>query len=285
MPTKVIYHSADLDGIFCREIARKAMDQDNVVAEYIGWNYGDPLPAIAPTDDVYMLDISIDGLMGHPNLTWIDHHGTAIQKYKGGVRTTYCIDGVAACRLAWQWFFVKDGALPMDKQLFIDRRVVEPEAVRLAGEYDVWDHRDHAALLLQYGIRTLGYDKVASLVSFEKQSFQHLQDIITVGGVAHQYAKNTNASLVRGRGHLIVWEGLHWLALNTAQCNSLTFEAGVLPQHDALLAYYFNGKCWVVSLYGITNKPHDLSRIAVKYGGGGHKHACGFTCQTLPWML
>ena len=39
----VIYHSADYDGIFCREIAHKFLPD----AELIGWNFGDvPLPFI-----------------------------------------------------------------------------------------------------------------------------------------------------------------------------------------------------------------------------------------------
>lgn len=47
MKTVVIYHRADFDGLFCREIARKFLGDQ---AEYIGWDYGDakiPWPAEA----------------------------------------------------------------------------------------------------------------------------------------------------------------------------------------------------------------------------------------------
>ena len=37
MKTTVIHHSADFDGIFCREIARKFLPD----AELIGWDFGD----------------------------------------------------------------------------------------------------------------------------------------------------------------------------------------------------------------------------------------------------
>lgn len=40
-PTLVIHHSADYDGIFSREIARKYFGDK---ADYLGWDYGDPLP-------------------------------------------------------------------------------------------------------------------------------------------------------------------------------------------------------------------------------------------------
>src|SRR5690348_7848557 len=142
MKTAVIYHKADFDGIFSREIARKYFGE---TAEYIGWDYGDPLPVIAPeVTELYMIDISVDGMMDDPRLIWIDHHHSAMQKFSPGIRG-YRIDGVAACRLAWQWFFTYNNqrnpladhfaTLPV-KQDYIDRKVSEPIAVRLAGEYD-----------------------------------------------------------------------------------------------------------------------------------------------------
>jgi len=45
--------------------------------------------------------------MERPGLVWIDHHKSAIEKY-GATTPGYRIDGVAACRLAWQWFFPID---------------------------------------------------------------------------------------------------------------------------------------------------------------------------------
>ena len=52
--TTVIYHSADFDGIFCREIARKFLPD----AELIGWNYGEQEPVVTGRETLYMLDIS-----------------------------------------------------------------------------------------------------------------------------------------------------------------------------------------------------------------------------------
>ena len=47
----------------------------------------------------------------------------------------------------------------------------------------------------------------------------------------------------------------------------------------------FDGKCWSVSLYHAKHRKElDLSLIAVKYGGGGHRGACGFTCDKLPFL-
>ena len=100
----VIYHSADFDGIFCREIAKKFLGDS---AQYVGWTHGDPPIPFPSEGAVYVLDLSPECLADIPahqeRLIWIDHHKSAIEKFSpriAGLR----IDGVAACRLAWQWF-------------------------------------------------------------------------------------------------------------------------------------------------------------------------------------
>jgi nanoRNase/pAp phosphatase (c-di-AMP/oligoRNAs hydrolase) len=57
-----------------------------------------------------------------------------------------------------------------------------------------------------------------------------------------------------------------------------------IPQtgHDALMGFYYNGNGWTFSLYHAKHRTDlDLSAIAVKYGGGGHRGACGFTTKSL----
>ena len=44
--------------------------------------------------------------------------------------------------------------------------------------------------------------------------------------------------------------------------------------------FAFNGDFHKVSL---RSKTIDVSKIALKYGGGGHKEAAGFECVKLPW--
>ena len=83
------------------------------------------------------------------------------------------------------------------------------------------------------------------------------------------------------------FEGLKFLTLNTARCNSLTFAAKDVPEtgHDAICGFFWTGRTWKVSLYRARHRMDlDLSNIAVKYGGGGHKGACGFEAKTLPWL-
>jgi uncharacterized protein len=305
--TTVIYHSADFDGIFCREIAHKFLPN----AELIGWNFGDA-PLQIPINRLYVLDLPIDRVFGfdytkngnergpqHPSgLIWIDHHKSSIESHPKDI-PGYRIDGVAACRLAWAWFkSMPEHAVPNfagrgveetlpSKQDFIDRKVSEPWAVCLAGEYDIWDKRDPDAELFQHGLRSRELtDEIWSFLLTPTP----LRENITVlelleRGEALQYARTKeNESIITHNGFTMHWEGLCFLACNAVRFNSLLFTAGLKSEHDACFGFNWNGKAWVISLYHAPGKEHiDLSKIAVRYGGGGHAGACGFQTDTLPF--
>jgi len=323
MKKTVIYHSADFDGIFCREIARKFLPD----AELIGWDWSDkPIPF--PSEGaVYVLDLSPDCFESLPahqeRLIWIDHHKSAIDKFPT-VWPGYRIDGVAACRLAWVCLqhLVPETGFPNEfwerptKQDFIDRKFPEPLAVRLAGEYDIWDKRDPRADILQFGLRSrvLSDGDWKQLLSMnERPSIEEVERLIDVGHAQNllepdgtsipvilhgilkdgellqSYQQNADAGTIR-RSFIVEFEGLKFLALNTARCNSLTFAVKDVPEtgHDALMGFFFDGEKWNVSLYHANHrKDLDLSTIAVKYvyngkSGGGHRGACGFATGNLP---
>ena len=301
--TTVIYHSADFDGIFCREIARKFLGDKDV--QYIGWNFGDP-PLPIPSSDVdecYVMDLPLDapfgvkmplGLTALVNngvngLVWIDHHASSIASHPTDI-PGYRIDGVAACRLAWQWFLNLEvpnstGSEPLPtKDRYVDRTVYEPLAVRLAGEYDVWDKRHEWTDLFQYGLRACREVDMQSLLIFGGGPDLAVLGIVDAGEVARGYAASVDASNMKG-SFLTKWEGLTFLCLN-GRGNSLTFASLDVPEtgHDALLMFYLNAhREWVVSLYHAKHRTDlDLSAIAVRHGGGGHKGACGFTWKQWP---
>jgi hypothetical protein len=294
MKTTVIYHRADFDGIFCREIARRFVPATpSSPVEFIGWDYGDPEPVSPIEETVYILDLSVPTLMGHPGLIWIDHHKSAIDRYASDI-PGYRIDGVAACRLAWRYFDPTLPGLPT-KDAFVERRVAEPYAVRLAGEYDIWDKRDPNAERFQHGLRSVELSENMwdlMLVNQEEDAEgkrdcgQIAVEALLERGEAVQYAQTRqNESIIREQGFTVEWEGLTFLACNHARYNSLLFTAGLRPEHDACLGFKWTGRDWSVSLYHAPGKEHiDLSVIAVKCGGGGHRGACGFRCASWPWL-
>lgn len=188
------YHKADLDGVCSAAIVKHFVPE----CELYGIDYGDEFPwdlvrpgPEADTDPlwmhlfkpengykcgdnwetltvkkrtVYMVDFSLpyEGMVRLAevsNLTWLDHHKTALEANAGlrarGMRDTTR----AACELAWAWMslFPDPEKMP-DSYTFEEFDGDLPEAVRLLGRYDVWD-KDHPEwesriLPFQYAIRS-----------------------------------------------------------------------------------------------------------------------------------
>ena len=297
MKTTVIYHRADFDGIFCREIAKKFLPD----AEFIGWDFADkPLMTIHPgfNQKIYILDLPMDRPFGldfrrepvpqwMDEIIWIDHHKSSIDSHPTDI-PGYRIDGVAACRLAWQWF--TSWPLP-PKEHFVERLVNEPLAVRLAGEYDIWDKRDPRAELFQHGLRSCDLDcwwpTLLQTPTPENQNGINTVNTMLNNGALLQFtAAEQNKYIITSYGFDFQFEGLTFLACNHARYNSQLFTAGLKPHHQACLGFKWTGKFWEFSLYHAPgHEDIDLSKIAIKYGGGGHKGACGFRLQDLPDSL
>ena len=314
----VIYHDADFDGKLSNETCRYWLARlypDAKVHSY-GWDYGraTPMPYIDKDrtttmgwplfDKIYIVDLSVDELMSRPELrdkiVWIDHHKSAIDKWvqqgdkKYGFQFTgYRIDGVAACRLCWQWFSNDRGPYgdprthPSDywipaKEHYVNRSVQEPELIRIAGEYDIWDHRDPDAKALQFGLRAIDDNRLTMLITdqFQREPGRSaiLDAVIQQGHAIKSYCDRNNSEYAAQYAHTIQWEGLTFCALNIGQRgNSDLLAGGIKPEHQALFAWRWTGDAVLVSLYHAPGHTElDLSQIAVRYGGGGHRGACGF---------
>lgn len=293
MKPLVIHHSADMDGICSREVARHFLGDR---AGYLGYDYGDPLPDLSPHPLVYLIDISlpVEVMREHAaKLVVIDHHKTAIEATVGFTFAGYyCMVGVAACRLAYQWFTQNINDEPPVLEDYLEHRVTEPMAVRLIGEYDVWRRDDPMVDLFQLGIQAEKNPDWGRLLRIETApgaahvATTYVADIISAGRAIQNYTNEANAKISVERGFDFKFEGLLFRALNTARCNSLTFTASLRPEHDGCLGYFWDGKQWKFSLYGVAHKPNlDLSVIAKQYGGGGHAQACGGFFRVLPAEL
>jgi len=319
MNIAIIYHSADWDGKLSNEVCRfhLAKQYPGATISSIGWDYGQPVPVPPnrcdplfggpPTSDwstydqIYMVDLCIDALMEdeeiQKKLIWIDHHASAIEKWGDSLRGLR-IDGVAACRLCWQWFTYEElpkGVLPskqdctyplLTREMFVDREVTEPELIRLAGEYDVWDHRDDRSLPLQFGLTALESHDLASVIEWQFETYPKLAGratdalgIVINGGVdIKRYIDKRNAEHALANAVTVKFAGLTCCCLNIGQPgNSQLFTVALKDEHQACLAWRHTGKEVSVSLYGIPGKSTDgILEIAQSFGGGGHKGACGF---------
>lgn len=295
----VIYHRADFDGLFSGAVCKKFMPG----AELIGWDFGDPLIEFPKEGDVYVVDLSPDCLASLPfdaekRLVWIDHHKSSISKWDdslGNPFRGYRIDGVAACRLCWAWFLEAQSGknesaftLPI-KDEFAQRSVSEPDALMLAGEYDVWDLHDGRAIPLQFGLIAMGCDSPEAVLPFINTywlsnvgQYGNIETMKAIGRGrdAMAWQESFASQVCRERSYVRTWEGRVFCILGSPHArNSMWFPEKAIPFGcDALMCWRYDGERVSFSLYHAPgHEDADLSLIAVKYGGGGHKGACGFS--------
>lgn len=257
--TTVIYHRADFDGLFSAAVCAKFLPEHT---EFIGWDYGDPLIDF-PAGDVYLVDLSPDCFTGIPantrGLIWIDHHKSSISKWDeqlGQPFTAYLIDGVAACRLCWQWFTYDatcgglGWVLPKLEE-YKDRRVSEPLALTLAGEYDVWDLSDRRALPFQFGLTASGVTTFRDLmVLLERGGDSQTEELCVQGDSALAWQQAFAGQVMLERSYRRDWEGLRFAILGSAHTrNSMWFpQAAIEREVQALMCWRYDGEKVMFSL-------------------------------------
>lgn len=282
-----IYHSRDLDG-WCSGAIMKRKFPD---ATFIGWDYGEAVPYsdLPEGEEVIMADISfpmedmvIVAETSGNQLTWIDHHISAIKDYqdyagkKGAFCTAVLDDSISACEATW-------------KHLFPDEDM--PRAVELLGVYDTWRQEeiganwDKTVIPFQYGMRArcAGYDEFDSNLLLPRKELmqidhEYLEKIVKEGGAIIQYQDKQNATNCEKNSFEKIFGGYRAICLCGGPFNSKTFESVYdESRHDLMMPFQYCGKTslWTVSLY--TTKDYvDCSELARSQGGGGHRKAAGF---------
>lgn len=279
---KCFYHT-DMDGHCAGAIVRRAMknkEDDGTGFEYIAINYSHnfPFDKIRPNEEVVIVDFSLqkDGdfdrlLSITKRVVWIDHHKTAIEKHAhlsaqiAGIRR----DGTAGCELAWEYYYPYASV---------------PVIVQLLGDYDVWAFRyGEDTNQLQAGIRLYGSTNPESSNWDKWLNPGYLpKEEIKAGEVALTYRDNYYAGLIKSWSFWTEFEGYKVIACNAGSVSSQLFDS-IKEDYDLMMPFIFDGKKWTVSIY--TKKDIDCSALAKKYGGGGHKQAAGFQCNSLPFTI
>lgn len=296
---KCFYH-ADADGkcagfwVHLSVVLHDDMPDRMPNNEFIEINYGKPFPfdQIRPQEQVYIVDYSIEPdemirLLAITNdVTWIDHHKTAIEKYADfpheirGVR----FDGVAGCMLTYCYIHHMttrgDGDIkPFDMSMTEDA----PFFTKLIADWDVWK--------FAYGDSTRYFHTAFEAYDFNPGSDawnmfltgwekEQIEDggLIEQGKIMARFRDGWSETYCKSRGFETEIEGRKAFAMNLGNCNSEYFKS--VTGYDILMPFCFDGDKWTVSLYSTTI---DVSEIAKKYGGGGHKGASGFQCSELPF--
>lgn len=326
-----IYHSVDLDGWMSAGIVKLWWEKQPVETingeykrneiDFIGYNYGDPIPDLSKYDKVIMCDISFpkdimrelrrdkfNYVTGEDNLIFIDHHLSAINDSKlefydtcAGIRDTK----FAACELTWDYFFPNETI---------------PEIVRLLGRYDCFGSKgtdEHTKVLeFQYGARAFikNYEDAYSMLLEElTERTSSIVDRLHMQGIAiYEYlcteAKQTykngfeinigqsNTKLVdiatlpnleeetlkNAQGAYLPFK---FICINKERFNPINFGIDYHKDgYDGCACFHYANEMWNFSLYNDNGKV-DCSAIAKQYLGGGHFSASGFRIKDITQII
>jgi len=279
----VIHHNKDLDGFASGAVCKHRYPD----AKLIGWDYAEPVPNLKQFEgeDVILIDISFPmekmnelGLLAN-SVTWIDHHVSAFKDFTnsrsvltpGLNKIVYVYElGIAACEIGWQYLFPN---------------VPTPYTITLLGRYDTWRQQEGdwegETLPFQYAMRI----ECTSPETFDKHLFdpvtvRAIEERVKKGKAVLEYQEQQDALACKRSAFEAYVGGFLAICLNTRAFSSNTMKTVYdRGRHNLMVGFEYTGKKWTVSLR--SDKPGiDCSMIAKARGGGGHKAAAGFECNT-----
>lgn len=308
----ICIHHNDLDGL-CSGFLCKAANADVVCYEY---DYGKefPMSKIGKDEIVYILDINPtpeqmqELVQITKRIVWIDHHKSTIQKLPlyqesieqilGFEENVVIRDGEAACKLTWKYFqnifqeiYGKEDW--GDEQYYFGPMIFTSEDIPLFVEYihkwDTWKHGDQPEIIAftkgmsSYDCSVSGYIWKSLIYGSDKV----MEDIIARGKIILEYITQRDQIYRNTFGYEREFEGYKLWVCNEGLTSSRFFtehKESNYKDYDIWVAWVYNGATgqYRVSLYSETV---DVSKIVVRFGGGGHKGAAGFLTEELPeWV-
>lgn len=277
-----IYHLADHDGKGSAAIVKSVYPE----VEFMPLNHDSEInyKEIEKHDKIVICDIALPleymfELNATKDLIWIDHHVSVIEEYEQkikegeapikGIRKV----GTAAIILTWNYFYPK-------KKL--------PLGIKLLGLNDVFDLEDKRVRPFEYAMQSLGVNKPgesiwAQLIADEVE----INPMVEKGRAILSYIHNRNYRLSRAQAFVTELDGLRCICANIAQGYSEFYDSlDDIKEYDVMINFFMNKKnCWNLSFYTAKDDV-DVSKLAAKFGGGGHAKAAGASAlKELPEFL
>lgn len=266
-----VYHHNDNDGRCAAAIVGMCNRDSDVLYREMDYKDVPDFSYVKPEDEVYIVDFSfkpevMDKLRAFTShVHWCDHHVTA--KEYGyddipGVRD-FSEKGLSGCECTWK-YLMKGEAIPL--------------ALQLLGDYDAWrlEHRPDCFLFYE-GLKLNDTRPVTGF--WGRVDDKMVGTILSAGKTAMQYRDNYCTGLRNTFGYETELDGYRAYALNAYMLGSGAY-ADKFKEFQLCIAYIHDGAKFTVSLY---SENVDVSEIAKKHGGGGHKGAAGFVCNEIPW--
>ena len=269
----IIYHGDCPDGFGGAWAAHKKFGDK---AEYIGVGHGLPLPTGLDHKEIYMIDFAYpveimkDLISRNERVTVIDHHVTREESAKLTKDYSYSINHSGAV-LSWKYFH-------NDKPV--------PELLKYIEDQDLWKF----VLLNTDSIGTY-LDSLDYEFSLWDQLVEDVEDVekrekfIEKGKLMLNYQEELLNRIVEESTKMVEFEGYKVLAVNAPHEFSSKIGEMLYTKMPPLAIVWSEGRDGIhVSLR--SDGTVDVSKIAEKFGGGGHKSSSGFSLppiKSFPW--
>lgn len=289
---KCFYHN-DLDGRCAGSIVAGFTENYNK-EDYFEVDYvmDLPLDKVCDMEEVWFVDYSFKEdtkhiiemlLLKKCKIIWIDHHTSSIELEKkcdhikkvDGIRQ----DGISGAALTYMYCYNKSF-----KEI--------PLYVKLVSDYDCWQFNyGLQTTYFKLGVETFSNDALDEIwlslqdeysffdrTGFRKNTKSPLQDTIERGKLIKVYIDLDNTYYREHFSYESKIDGYKCLVVNK-KSNSWIFGEKY-NEYPLVVVWVFNGRNYVYSIFS-SNADVDCSKIAEKYGGGGHKGAAGFNSKEL----
>src|SRR3989338_1841766 len=273
----IIYHGECTDGFGGAWSAWKKFGE---TADYFGINHGDNPPEGLTGKEIYFIDFVfpmpvMENLKrSNKKITIIDHHKTAMDTIELADSKSFDIDHSGAV-LAWQYFHP-------DKE--------PPNLLKFIEDRDIWRWaRDGSKEILTYfDLFDLNFNVWDNIIEkFDNDEITR-KEFHQNGELLMRQWNNLCDKVIAEDAILVDFEGHRIYSVNVSSVFSsdlVNLLSKKLPPM-AIAWHQSNDGNFRVSLR--SDGTLDVSEIAKKYGGGGHKAAAGFRImagQSFPWKI
>ena len=268
----VIYHKTCPDGFAAGWIAWKKFGKK---ADYFPVDPRDLPATIFNYKTVYALDTSINtdnlGQFQKKGIKTvvIDHHISSKENVELADESRFSCEHSGAT-LSWTYFF------PEKKM---------PEFIKRIEDLDLWHFRLSYTKELDAYCELVPYDEFKKLDAVVRkfENPKTRKKIVEVGKILLTHQDHLVARLV-ANAELVRFEGIKTYCVNSPLFNSFIGDTLRTKFPPMAIIWYEKDGMRFVSLR--SDGVIDVSKIAKKYGGGGHKVAAGFRMSAnkpLPW--
>ena len=312
----VVFHHNDLDGYGAAAVVASWIKENynHIVDDtrFLVCNYTNKCVTVERLKDecggvypetVFVVDYSFKtqeemeelyDMMEHGSqVFWFDHHQSSVNLLEQ-IKDTKFKEYARDHTLVYDVNIDHCGTYITWKNLFPDKKV--PEAIDLINDWDLWIHKDDNSRYLnnafysaldpeedENSLRNLWskrWEDLFGTCEVDYPDRARLYLYISQGKAIAQYKAQTYKNWFRTYGYVTEFEGHECVCMNW-KVNSEVFSDWY-DQYPLHLIWCFDGSTYTYSIYTDYEKTGiDCSKIAEKYGGGGHKGAAGFTSKEL----